>query len=129
MVSGITTSWKSFVVSTAAADNLVLSHITWLSVALRGYSESVRMSKTDLDKIMPDADLSQELRWTIYEHIRRRLAVHRNEAAKWDAQEYAASRGKTNDPHNEFVKEINKWADALAVNAWLACGEPGKGEL
>lgn len=87
------------------------------------------MTETVLDKITPDADLTEEQRKTIYEHLRRRLAVHRNEAGKWEDQEYSVCGGKSDDADSVFIHEINVWADALAENAWLACGEPGKGEL
>lgn len=87
------------------------------------------MTETVLDKITPDADLTGEQRKTIYEHLRRRLAVHRNEAGKWEDQEYSVCGGKSDDADSVFIREINVWADALAENAWLACGEPGKGEL
>ncbi|KLO18362.1 DUF726-domain-containing protein [Schizopora paradoxa] len=84
----------------------------------------------ELDKLTPPKDITPEERNAAFEFIRRKIASHRHTAARYVEEERrVASEG--DDEHSkgydeQFVKELNKWANALLQNAWVACGEPGQ---
>ncbi|KAL5532646.1 hypothetical protein ACEPAF_4420 [Sanghuangporus sanghuang] len=85
------------------------------------------MPESDLEKLTPPKELSKQQRKIIFEHIYRRLAVHRNNAERWANYEDFVDPGNDIGQiiRQEFVEEINAWANALLENAWVACEEPG----
>ncbi|EPQ58312.1 DUF726-domain-containing protein [Gloeophyllum trabeum ATCC 11539] len=85
---------------------------------------------SDLTKVSPPQELSEKERVVIFEHIFRRLANHRNTLELYaDAERGLStlpdeSREKTKD---DYIHEINSWANQLLQHAWAACREPGGG--
>ncbi|THH10806.1 hypothetical protein EW145_g1066, partial [Phellinidium pouzarii] len=68
----------------------------------------------------------KEQRAVVFEHVHRRLAVHRNNADRWAKAEAFARPGNDADRiYTDFVKEINKWVNTLVKETWVACEEPG----
>ena len=87
------------------------------------------MPESDLEKLTPPKQLSKEQRKIIFEHIYRRLAVHRNNSERWaNYEEFIDPRGSNAQIRRDFVEEVNTWANALLKNAWAACKEPDKSE-
>ncbi|KII88350.1 hypothetical protein PLICRDRAFT_41518 [Plicaturopsis crispa FD-325 SS-3] len=85
----------------------------------------------DLANIAPPKELSEADRLTVFEHFSRHLAVHRNTAELYAAVECSVSSlsdEKKTRTRDAFSREMNKWAQALFRNAWIACQEPGGGE-
>ncbi|KAI5121650.1 hypothetical protein M0805_002726 [Coniferiporia weirii] len=84
------------------------------------------MSETNLEKLTPPKSLSVEQRATVFEHVYRRLAVHRNNTERWvNAETYSSFQGDAEDLSADFVREMNKWANELLRDVWTACEEPG----
>ncbi|TFK55096.1 DUF726-domain-containing protein, partial [Heliocybe sulcata] len=85
---------------------------------------------SDLTKVTPPKELSEEDRAVIFRHVFRRLADHRNTLKLYAIAEYGLSsepdeyREKTRDA---YVHEVNTWAQQLAQHTWTACQEPGGG--
>ena len=100
-----------------------------LGVSTRTMSGRSR-SETDLEKLTPPKDLEQEQRRVIFEHIYRRLAIHRNDVERYVINEsFACPKDGRDKIREEFVEQVNKWANDLLENVWMACSEPASGEL
>ncbi|OCH95558.1 DUF726-domain-containing protein [Obba rivulosa] len=82
----------------------------------------------DLTKLTPPKELSDEACSIVFQYIYRRLASYRNTAELYAMAEYALSsqperlKSRIRD---EFIEEMNNWAQDLLKHAWLACREPG----
>ena len=83
------------------------------------------MSETDLEKLTPPNNLEKEQRRIIFEHIFRRLAVHRNDVDRYaNGEGFACAKDGRQKIREEFVVQVNKWANELLENVWIACDEP-----
>jgi hypothetical protein len=85
----------------------------------------------DITKIAPlRRDLTDVERLTVFEYFYRRLADHRNLAMIYADLDHTHSNSSQKDKQkDEFMSEIDTWANALLKHAWVACDEPGAGEL
>lgn len=88
-------------------------------------------SDIDLAKVTPPKDLSDAERETVFLHLFHRLASYRNTAAVY-AELEAVVLGSTSDAESlkaDFIEALNRWGEELVRIVWLACQEPGGGEL
>lgn len=85
----------------------------------------------ELDKLTPPREITPDERNAAFEYIRRKIASHRHTAARYVQEERRVASdgddGRSKDTDRQFVKVLDKWANALLQNAWVACGEPGHG--
>ncbi|KAI0044832.1 DUF726-domain-containing protein [Auriscalpium vulgare] len=89
------------------------------------------MSDANLIHLVPPAELSDADNLTIFQHIFRRLAAHRN-----TVELYAEAEAAYSDPQDtahvdlkeDFVREVDVWSQSLLSATWVACKEPGGGE-
>lgn len=84
----------------------------------------------DLSKITPPKDLSQADLTAIFSHICRRLAQYRNTAELYAQIEYGLStlgEQRKATTRDNFIEEIDRWAQELLKEVWFACKEPGGG--
>ncbi|KAI0336499.1 DUF726-domain-containing protein [Cubamyces sp. BRFM 1775] len=85
--------------------------------------------KSDLTKVAPPKELSNEECRAVYQRLSRRLASFRNSAELSANMEAAlvntdgAFRGK-----EAFVDALNAWAQETLKHIWYACREPGGGQ-
>lgn len=85
----------------------------------------------ELDKLTPPKDITPDERKAAFEYLQRRIAAHRHNAARFAAEERRVEANSDVDVHSKhaderFVDELDKWANALLQNVWVACGEPGE---
>lgn len=88
----------------------------------------------DLAKLTPPKDLSEHDRQTLFEHFFRRLAAYRHACELYarveefhHSSEAAATGDEATVAREDFMREIDTWAQALLENTWIACQEPGGG--
>ncbi|KAF9564386.1 DUF726-domain-containing protein [Agrocybe pediades] len=76
---------------------------------------------SQLEKITPPKDLSDEQKATVFQHIFRRLADYRNTAALYSLLECSFTSGgdEVISKQHEFETEINRWAQSLLEKAWI----------
>ncbi|KAH8112304.1 hypothetical protein DFH11DRAFT_1879365 [Phellopilus nigrolimitatus] len=86
------------------------------------------MSATSTSALAAPTPPTPEQREAVFEHLYRRLAVHRNDAERWASAEAACAAGspRAAETAAAFVDAVGAWANALLRNAWVACGEPGE---
>ncbi|KAJ7581215.1 DUF726-domain-containing protein [Mycena floridula] len=88
------------------------------------------MATSDLEKLTPAKELTNEDRHTVFEHIFRRLAKYRNTAELYALMEYNSStvpeRQKTRR-RDSFNGDLNKWAQGLLEHAWIICDQEAAG--
>lgn len=81
--------------------------------------------KSDLTKVAPPKELTDEQCAAILKRLSRNLARFRNTAELHAATEADLSKNKKYQ--DVFVEAINSWAQDTLKNVWLACREPGGG--
>lgn len=85
----------------------------------------------NLAQATPPKALTEADRLAIFEHVFRRLAAHRNTAKFYAGAEYGLSakpqevKARTKE---QFLVELNSWAQELVQHVWIACQEPGGGK-
>lgn len=86
--------------------------------------------KGDLTQVTPPTDLPEQERSTIFLHVFRRLASHRNTAELYAVNEYALSsldKVEGTIIKDAHIAEITSWAQEILGHTWAACQEPGGG--
>lgn len=87
---------------------------------------------TDLEKITPPKDLSNEQKGLVFEHFFRRLASYRNTAAIYAVLECATAPSADSSAmtaQDEFEAVLNAWGQSLLEKAWIVCYGDNIGEL
>ncbi|KAI0093665.1 DUF726-domain-containing protein [Irpex rosettiformis] len=87
--------------------------------------------QSDLTKVTPPAELTEPELKAVFQHLKRRLAAHRNHAETYAMNELVFTSGdvsKNQQTQEAQCSEINHWAQTLLENAWAACQEPGGGK-
>ncbi|TDL24863.1 DUF726-domain-containing protein [Rickenella mellea] len=81
----------------------------------------------DLEKLSPSRDLDSSELEAVFIHIYRRLAAQRNQADLWASAEYEYSSKKRNAEtlKNQFMHELQHWAQHFLKHTWAICEEPG----
>ncbi|EMD38549.1 hypothetical protein CERSUDRAFT_94077 [Gelatoporia subvermispora B] len=85
----------------------------------------------DLAKLTPPKELGDDACSVVFQHIYRRLASYRNTAELYAIAECSLSsqpEQRRSRIRDDFMQQINKWAQELLKHAWLACREPGPGK-
>jgi hypothetical protein len=86
------------------------------------------MSSNLTDLTPPKLDHPE--RQAFFKHFYHRLAAHRNTAELYAHTEYILSslpEEQKFQARYQFNQELNRWAQELLKNAWIACQEPGGG--
>lgn len=86
---------------------------------------------SDLSQVTPPKELTEADRLVIFEHVFRRLAAHRNTARFYAGAEYGLSARPQQEKarmKEQFLVELNSWAQELVNHVWIACQEPGGGK-
>ncbi|THU87250.1 DUF726-domain-containing protein [Dendrothele bispora CBS 962.96] len=79
-----------------------------------------------LAEVTPPAQLTKSDTRNVFEQLFRRLAAHRNTAELYALTEYNLSslpEPKKAKRKEEFVRDLNKWAQDLLKTAWMVCGD------
>ncbi|KAH8827073.1 DUF726-domain-containing protein [Flagelloscypha sp. PMI_526] len=82
----------------------------------------------DISNFVPPKDLDQQKLDNVFDHLYHRLAAFRNEAqlyATLECQLSSAPEKKKTSIQDEFITELQKWAQDLLENAYVWLGEPG----
>ena len=84
----------------------------------------------NLIKIIPPAALDEKQRLSMFNHIFRKVAAHRDKSELYAELgcDPSAVTGEEFHSTTAYKQEINLWASALLENAWAACQEPGGGQ-
>lgn len=83
----------------------------------------------DLLNIAPPKELTEEDRATVFQHISRRLAHHRNTFEIYALAESGYSEINNVGTQTAVVKVLDNWSQELLKNVWTACQEPGGGMM
>ncbi|KAF5373629.1 hypothetical protein D9758_000644 [Tetrapyrgos nigripes] len=86
-----------------------------------------RVVEPNLAEVTPPSQLTESDRRNVFEHLYRRLAVTRNTAELYALTEYNLStlpEPEKTKRKEQFVRELNKWAQELLKAAWMVCGDP-----
>lgn len=81
---------------------------------------------TDLEKITPPRDLSDDQKKAVFNLFFRRLAQYRNSAVLHSDLESSVDRSK--EKQGAFESEINLWAQHVLEKAWIVCQGEDEGE-
>ena len=79
--------------------------------------------KPSLEAIIPPTELEMQERVAIFDHVFRKLAIHRSQAVlRAIAEEMLTSgnEGKV-EKREEYEKLMDEWANVIVKNAWDAC--------
>ena len=85
--------------------------------------------KSDLTKVAPPKELSDQECAAILKRLSRNLARSRNTAELYAATEADLGYQSSSQHKDEFVEALDDWAQATLRNIWLACREPGGGMI
>ncbi|KAI0807342.1 hypothetical protein C8Q74DRAFT_1227158 [Fomes fomentarius] len=84
---------------------------------------------SDLTKVTPPKELTNEDCAVIFKRLSRKLASFRNTAQLYASTEAdAAHSNGSSETRDELVDAIDAWAQETLKNIWLACREPGGGK-
>lgn len=83
----------------------------------------------DLLNITPPKELTEDERDTVFQHLFRRLAHHRNTFEIYALAECGYAEDSGQGTQKDVVKELDHWSQELLKNAWTACQAPGGGEV
>ncbi|KAI8998667.1 DUF726-domain-containing protein [Trametes punicea] len=84
--------------------------------------------KSDLTKVTPPKELSDEECWAVFQRLSRRLASFRNTAELYATTEASLAKSEAASRMKDaFVHALNTWAQETLKNIWYACREPGGG--
>ncbi|KAH7929748.1 DUF726-domain-containing protein [Leucogyrophana mollusca] len=84
--------------------------------------------ESGLAKVTPPKELSDQDRETVFQHFFHRLAAYRNTSELYALAEYNLSQQTEHNKSRSrdvFCDALNRWAQDLLQNAWVACQEPG----
>jgi len=84
----------------------------------------------DLSKLIPPEHITQQDKVTVFDHLLRRLASYRNTLELYAGTEYLLSSLPKKEAtlyHDQFHREIERWAGALLEKAWIICHESEEG--
>ncbi|KAJ6597014.1 DUF726-domain-containing protein [Mycena vulgaris] len=85
----------------------------------------------DLTQLVPPKDLSETVKEIVFNHFFCRLASFRNTAALYANVEHNSSSLNPQlkaTRREQFIQEIQVWAQKLLEQTWIVCGEPGGGK-
>jgi hypothetical protein len=85
---------------------------------------------SDLAQLTPPI-LDHAKREAFFQYFYHQLAVHRNTTELYASTEYILSplpEKERSQTRHQFSHELNRWAQELLKNAWIACQEPGGGD-
>lgn len=84
---------------------------------------------SDLTKVTPPKELTNEDCAVILKRLSRKLASFRNTAELYASTEADATHhsNSSSETKVELVDAIDAWAQETLKNIWLACREPGGG--
>lgn len=83
----------------------------------------------DLLNITPPKELTDEQRDTVFQHLFRRLAHHRNTFEIYALAESGYAELNGSDKQKAVVKDLDHWSQGLLKNAWTACQAPEGGNV
>jgi len=80
--------------------------------------------RPSLEAIIPPTELEIKERVAIFEHVFRKLAIHRSQAVlRAIAEEMLTSSGNVSKGKKieEYEKVMDEWSSGIVKNAWDAC--------
>ncbi|THH27248.1 hypothetical protein EUX98_g6935 [Antrodiella citrinella] len=122
-------NWEGALKLVQSTPQMMVNILKMLQEDFGGFEEYLKthagLTYEDMELIR-EQNLDDAARLTILQHLTRRLASHRNTAELYARTEFAFSSNKNaGQIMDACVRDIEKWAQDLLHNAWVACQEVG----
>ena len=84
--------------------------------------------KSDLTKVAPPKELTDDQYAAVFKRLSRHLAAFRNRTELYSSTDtHILQDGQFTNEKDEFLEAVDKWTQETLRYIWLACREPGGG--